>query len=139
MRDWISPSGSLEVRSDPSGDGQFGAKRGTRKHNGVDLVVWPGQYVVAPTDCIFERLSNPYASDPRWHGLKLIANPYEVFIWYIVPYWFRRREHVRAGEQIGIAQDIVEKYGFPMTPHIHWGVKEDGVWIDPMGLIRDDP
>lgn len=135
--EWISPSASLEVRSDPAGYGHFGAKRGARTHNGVDLTVWPGQYIVSPTECIFERISNPYKTDSRWHGLKLLAEQYEIFVWYMQPYWFRRGERLRIEERIGVAQDIVEKYGFPMTPHIHFGVKENGIWIDPMPLITD--
>jgi hypothetical protein len=59
----------------------------------------------------------------------------EVFIWYMQPYWFRKRQAIIRGEIIGVAQDIVEKYGIPMNPHIHVGVKRDGEWIDPMPLF----
>jgi hypothetical protein len=43
--------------------------------------------------------------------------------------------HLERGDYIGVAQDISEKYGKPMIPHIHLGVRRNAEWIDPMPLF----
>lgn len=136
---WVSPAGKFEIRSDPAGDGQFWASRGSRRHNGIDLIVDPGQSIFSPEDSTYLRISNPYKEDNQWHGICLWVDAMylEVFIWYIRPYFFHKGQHISRGELIGVAQDIRDKY-YPsgMLPHIHVGVKKDGQWIDPTHLFH---
>lgn len=129
---WTSPTNALEIRSDPAGDGRFHAPRGDRLHNGLDLLCTPKQPILCPIACHFVRISNPYASDNRWHGVLLQIGHTEIFLWYLRPYYFRTWEELAEGEVLGMAQDISLKYGGGMLPHIHIGVKESGTWIDPM-------
>ena len=57
---------SLQIRSDSYGDGHFGASRdgGARDHEGIDLVVVPGEVVYSPMDAVVvNRSVYPYSSD----------------------------------------------------------------------------
>ena len=54
----ISPTG-LGIRNDIEGSGEYGARRGSRKHAGIDYVCKDGQNIFAPFDMkidIFEEL-----------------------------------------------------------------------------------
>lgn len=134
-QNWTSPTNALEIRSDAAGSGHFHAPRGGRLHEGVDLVCTPGQSILCPIDCSYVRISNPYKDDNRWHGLLLNRESFLIYVWYIRPYYFKIGETIHEGETLGVAQDIAVKYGPPMTPHVHLGIKRDGVWIDPLTML----
>ena len=127
----ISPTGSLEIRSDSEGDGHFLAKRGHRLHHGVDLKVFPGQPIVAPVPCLIVREAYPYAGDTKWRGVELRASGMVIHIYYMVVDEILLGTEVLQGEQIGIAQNISQKYSSAMTPHIHLEIKA----INPINLI----
>lgn len=141
MKIWIAPTHPLpEVRgADAFGKGHFGASRKSRVHNGIDLVVIPGQDIFCPTDSTFVRYSYPYVEDTKYRGLWTITEDdgdvYESVVWYIVPMYFKLHEDIMCGERVGIAQNIALKYGAGMIPHVHWGVKRNGKWMDPMELL----
>jgi hypothetical protein len=120
--------GLLIVRSDSWGDGNFGSPRGqtsdgaTKPHDGLDLTVEPGEPIFSMIDGVVEKIDHPYASDLNWTGIQIGNGEIRTEIWYMVP--TVQQGFVERGEQIGVAQDISQKYGFHeergfMTPHIH--------------------
>jgi murein DD-endopeptidase MepM/ murein hydrolase activator NlpD len=114
------------VRSDEWGNGQFGARRGTKKHDGVDLVVTPGQPIYSMISGIVEKYEQCYLYESRWRGVQIANTQLRVELWYMDPRnTVAVDEFVNAGQMIGVAQDISERYPrskkvpFDMIPHLH--------------------
>lgn len=127
----INPTGG-KIRCDTEGQGYYGAPRGNRKHKGVDFECVPGQPVFSPIDGKVIRQAYPYSSDRKYNGL-LIENPsISIKIFYIAPFKVKIGHNVKAGDKIGIAQDISEKYSDKMKPHIHLQIDS----VDPMIFIN---
>ena len=121
------------IRSDSGGDGHFGASRGDRKHNGLDFLCEPGQVIRAAISGKLTR-SRPYYNDVEYVGCGIWGKGYMVKMWYFVPYEDLIHDQVKAGQEIGIAQDISKKYGGGMLPHIHLGL-----WsLEPTTLLNPE-
>jgi murein DD-endopeptidase MepM/ murein hydrolase activator NlpD len=130
----------FELRDcDAKGCGHFHASRGDRLHFGIDVKVKKGQYVYSPINGYFNRVSVPYASDLKYKGVEIIGTGIhkglKVKMWYCkhaVPL----QTKLEAGSIIAIAQDISEKYGSSMTPHVHFQMYKNGVIVDPTNYIK---
>lgn len=112
----------IKIRMDPSGSGRFGSSRGggSRLHNGVDLEVIKGQPVYAPFAGTITKQAYPYENDRKYTGLHLTRKDgLKMKVFYMLPKPGIIGKAVNAGDEIGRAQDISEKYGAPMKPHIH--------------------
>lgn len=148
MKFWVNPTGS-GLRSDPSGDGAFGAKRGDRVHLGVDFLAVAGQGVVSPVDAQYRRfVQRVYATDATYTGMELETKEFMLTFFYISPS-INHMEFVKAGDLIGIAQDITAKWGEPMLNHVHMqlalkpygAIVKGGLWntqliyINPLNFI----
>ena len=144
-----SPTSEPQIRVDSHGDGHFLSSRGERFHRGLDLVVVPDEAIVSPIKGKVVRMAFPYARDPKWKGLFIKGEHYWVKIFYIRPFDFIVQTKVKAGEIIGVTQDIRNKYDSGMLPHIHLAVMippnesllHDGmlmrneIYIDPEPLV----
>jgi murein DD-endopeptidase MepM/ murein hydrolase activator NlpD len=124
----ISPTGNWNVRNDGAGQGSFGAPRGNRQHNGVDLLCAPGQVILSPISGQIVREAYPYAGDLKWSGCLIVGDRMEVKMFYMRLYHHLRKhfpESVYAGQPIGTAQDITNRYPDEedMLPHIHLELK----------------
>jgi hypothetical protein len=116
----ISPTGSHEVRgTDKHGSGAFGSNRGARIHTGSDMVVIPGQEIFAPHDCIVRRSLLVYTDSQKWKGLELVGKEHITRLMYVIPKPGIIGQEVKAGDVIGYAQKISERYE-EITEHIHW-------------------
>lgn len=119
-RMWARILAEQRIRSDASGDGNFGASRGDRLHVGVDLLAEPGEPVRSPIDGRYIRRGYPYRGDDRYFMAVLHGEGLEVRIMYVEPLAsLQPGDPVRRGEIIGKAQNVAAKYGAPMRPHIH--------------------
>ena len=129
MKFWVNPTGK-GVRSDGAGDGYFGAKRGERTHLGTDFLSDRGQGVVAPVDSQYRRLvKRVYANDANYQGMEFETQEFMITLFYVSAS-INHMEFVKAGQLIGMAQDINRKHGDPMLNHIHLQVA-----IKPYGAI----
>lgn len=129
----ISPTG-FGIRSDPAGDGHYGAPRGGRTHEGLDFICKPGQEVIAPFTGYIDRIAYPYGDDLRWSGCVFTNEHLTVMMFYMKPDRKAIREEItiEEGSRIGIAQDITKKYpNRGMLPHIHLQIES----IDPETLL----
>jgi len=76
-------------KSDKWGKGDFGAPRGTRKHNGIDIVTQLGTPILSPVEGKVIRVAYPYASDMSFTGLLIqgtgIHQGIEIKIFYLKP------------------------------------------------------
>ena len=121
------------IRSDIGGDGHFGASRGNRTHQGLDFLCEPGQVIRAAISGKLTR-SRPYMDDAFYVGCGIWGKKYMVKMWYFTPYEDLIHDEVKAGQEIGIAQDISKKYGGGMLPHIHLGL-----WsLEPTTLLNPE-
>lgn len=124
---------------DAYGCGDFGASRGNRTHQGVDLVSPVGDRVNAPCDGTIVRHSRPYANDNRYDGVLLRCQTgHDVYIWYI-DVTAGVSANVRAGDQLGTTQALSLRYpprrGGAITNHIHLQVRDGGNIVDPTNLL----
>ena len=107
---FILPIKDAVMRSDPAGHGFFKARRGSRIHKGVDLVCEPGELVVAPFDGKVTKIGYPYADDLSYRYVEITSKSRLVCrVFYVEP-TVELGQEVRAGDQIGFAQDVAARY-----------------------------
>lgn len=124
----------IKIRMDAAGSGRFGSSRGggSRLHNGVDLEVVKGQPIYAPLSGTITKQAYPYADDRKFTGLHLTTKEgIKVKMFYMKPLAGLIGKAVTAGQLVGNAQDISEKYGAPMKPHIHVEVWNGTTLMNP--------
>jgi hypothetical protein len=129
----------LELRNDPAGKGNYGARRGDRTHVGIDYCCTPGAVVLTPVGGIVTRLGYPYADDLSWRYVEITSGPDKLRhrFFYVEPgETIDVGTHVGRKTPIGKAQDISERYpDQEMLAHIHYEVKtQAGTHLDPGDL-----
>jgi murein DD-endopeptidase MepM/ murein hydrolase activator NlpD len=129
---------------DAYGSGAFGASRdgGSRAHRGIDLVATPGEPVRAPISGVITRIGAAYAGQERLTYVEIV-NPdthYTARLLYVGP-TVEAGAAVAAGDVVGSAQDLAQRYPHGITNHVH--VEFDGrrgARLDPAvvlaGLIK---
>jgi len=127
-------------KSDKWGEGHYGASRGSRKHNGIDIVTQLGRDVLSPIEGKVIRISYPYASDLSYTGLLIEGSGahkgIEVKIFYMNPLANIVGKAVKPAQKIGTAQNLLPKYP-GITNHIHIEIKQNGLQKDPKFLIKN--
>ena len=134
----FNPTGG-KLRKDKWGDGSFGASRGDRLHEGVDILGKPGSYVCAPQSGMVVRTGMPYANDNGpWNCYLLIReeNGVEWRLFYVVPLLGIVGTTVRKGQVVATLADVGAKYGTHavkkrMKPHLHVEKWVNDVRVDP--------
>jgi len=139
---WKNPTGGKVRGCDTEyGCGNYGASRGSRKHDGSDYESVPGQEIVSPVNGEIIRGSNPYKNDPSYNGVFIrSAEGKSVWVWYLSPDKGIIGSKVQEGDRIGTAQDLTTKYpaknGNPaITNHIHVRIKDGKTSLNPENLI----
>lgn len=127
VADFANPTQHHVRGFDAFGSGDFLARRdaGARKHHGVDYVAAVGQPVHAPISGEVSRLGYAYGGKS---GLRLveIANgetKYTARVLYVDPS-VEVGDVVVAGEEIGRAQDLGERYP-GITNHVHVELRDE--------------
>ena len=118
-------------KCDAGGCGYYGAPRKDHKHMGVDIVCTPNTTVISPVDGYITRQFLPYANDPDYNGIEIETVNNKIKIMYMLPYFEKIDTTVKAGEPIGVAQDISKKYTSAVTPHLHVELWNNGSVVDP--------
>lgn len=126
---------SPQLRSDTQGAGHYGAPRGNRQHQGVDVKVTEGEPVYAPMDGVITRVAYPYVGDYVYQGLVLEGSgPFDglqIKMFYVQPIKTLIGQAVERGQIIGYAQSISKKYSPEMTDHVHAELRVEGQLTDP--------
>ena len=123
----ITSCTGMGIRNDSKGLGHYGAKRGRRKHYGEDHEGVPGQDVFCPIHSgKLVRKSCP-SNDPNFSGVLIEGKHISVKMFYVDPWMHLMGKKVKRGDIIGILQDVRDKYGKKMKPHVHLRVNS----IDP--------
>ena len=137
------------IRSDAEGDGSYGAKRGSRKHNGIDLKCRPGSTVLSPVTGTVTKLGYPYLNGRggfndgegayRYVQVSTDRGTPDVKnhrMFYVEPS-VKLGDRVRAGQIIGSAQDVPRRYdeldddgsvlnASVMQTHVHYEIMSKG-------------
>lgn len=122
-------------KCDPFGCGHFGATRGNRKHNGVDVLFAEGEAVKSPIRGVVTRYAYPYASDPSYKGIEIQNEKYTVKMFYLIS-TVAVGTKINASDIIGKAQNIAQKYGKGMNNHVHLEVRDNkGNLLNPEKLF----
>lgn len=135
-KSFSAPTKSNKIRQcDPFGCGTFLASRGTRKHEGEDYAIAPGENVHSPISGTVTRIAYPYASDLSYKGIEIKNEEMTVKIFYMLA-TVAIGKTVKAGDVIGMAQNISAKYGTSMVNHIHVEIRNKaGKLIQPSTLF----
>lgn len=108
------------IRSDRMGSGHYGAPRGKRVHNGIDLVADPLDVITSPVNGRVVKFPTVYRDTPEFRGIDIEGEGYIFRIFYALPVaGLRIGSEVRRGQPIGVAQDIAAHHGGGMVNHIH--------------------
>lgn len=103
-----------------------------RTHDGIDIACEKGSDILAAADGVVEEIKK----DPLWGNVIVLRHPDSKLSYYcgvseIIP--------VKVGENVTIKQVIGTLESVPCEisedPHLHFAVKEDGVWINPLLLV----
>lgn len=117
----ISPVNHMNIRIDGKGSGLFGAPRGWRLHQGIDLEADVGSDIFAPEDGKLIRVMLPYGKNDFMRGLILKAREIIHKLTYVeILSTDLIGKRVKEGDKLGILQDIRLKYGRDVKPHLHW-------------------
>lgn len=131
-----SPLEELILRgNDPTGHGYYGARRGTRKHKGLDLVSVPNELVTSLIDGVITKIGYPYNGNLTFRYVDVTNDIYRVRIMYIFPSGISVGDRIFAGQEIGKAQDIAGYWNPRMLNHIHVEVYKNGLLTDPEPLL----
>jgi hypothetical protein len=126
---WVKPVDG-GYRDDPAGSGFFGASRGKRTHLGQDYLADAGAGVVAPADGQYRRKIQVYSKTAEFKGMEFEANFGMLYSLYYVDPSINHMNFVKAGELIGLAQNIADYHGPPMENHVHLQI-----WFKPLVLL----
>jgi len=99
-------------------------------HYGLDLAAARGTTIRAAQDGVVVLVRDCYYSGNTVvvsHGAGLFTS-----------YLHQARTLVKVGQRVAQGQPLglVGSTGRSTGPHLHWGVKVDGLWVDPEGLLR---
>lgn len=121
-------------KCDGHGCGHFGASRGGRTHNGIDLACQPKTLVYSPIAGVVSRVGYPYSDDLSYRYVEISDGHYSFRVFYVSPL-VEVGQSVSKSSIIGEAQDLKPRYQ-GITPHLHLEIKNsDGEFIDPTPTI----
>ena len=142
-----SPVGLLVRGPDKfaSQGGAYHAARSTdgrsRQHEGIDLLTYPGQPILAPETCVPQRIADPYPDkkDAVLTGLLVrLMDGIEVKFLYMAPAERIMGRVCPAGTILGHAQSLQHLYP-GIQDHVHCEVWVHGERVDPTPYFFDSP
>jgi murein DD-endopeptidase MepM/ murein hydrolase activator NlpD len=123
----------MTLRNDEKGLGHYGASRdsGLRSHAGIDVLVQPGQLVLAPFAGTVSRAITAYWWSNKWKGVEIISTDKTLKAKILYCITTAVGKTVEAGQAIATAQAISQQYGQPMKDHLHIELYHNNQRTDP--------
>ena len=130
---------SPQLRSGRQGDGRFGARRGSRTHNGIDYVTQPGDRICSPVAGVITKHGYPYRDDLSYRYVEITDLRYyrhRLFYTSLAPD-IALHDIVTSNQIVATAQDITKRYPAKdpkdaMINHVHYEIKRpDGTYMNP--------
>jgi len=132
-----------ERGADPTGHGDYGKSRGSKKHRGFDLLADPGDVVYSPINGVVSKIGYCYSFALQFRYIEIVNDEYRWRLMYASPTvntFVGAR--VAAGEAVGAVQDIAGYWNkgksskqAKMLNHLHAEVKKNGLLTDPEPLL----
>lgn len=135
-----SPTRFFELRKqDATGNGWYGAKRGNRLHQGVDVITLPDEEIFACMSGKVTKLGYPYKSSTKMRYIEIQAkvgnHHYKVWQMYVGPE-VKVGDIVEANQFIGKAQNVAGYHNSnTMKNHVHIQLWKNGLLTDPEPLF----
>lgn len=123
---------------DSWGSGAFGARRGIRMHNGIDIVSVPGDEFSSFVCGVVTRVGYPYQDDLSFRYVEVYDEVRKLYWRY-----FYINPAVKFGDRVSLVSSLgtVQKLGdrYPkITEHVHLEIKDlDGNFVDPVPLLEE--
>ena len=122
-------------KNDAWGSGAYGAPRGNRTHNGIDFETVAGMMILSDIVGVVTKLGYPYADALEYRYVQVTdKDGYDVRYFYVDPI-VRVGDEVNDDTIIGVAQDLHVKFDENMTQHVHFEVKKEGQYQDPLEYL----
>lgn len=125
--------------NDPTGHGYYGAKRGTRKHKGLDIVTVPGEDIISPISGHFRKLGQVYSNPAKFKYIEIVNDVYRIRLMYVTfgnNVRFKTNDRIAKGQVLGKAQAIASHWGGGMANHVHVEVYKNGLLTDPEPILN---
>ena len=136
MTKFYSVLDEMKLRgNDPTGHGYYGAKRGSRKHKGLDILSKPSDAVYTPIEGKVTKIGQVYSQTAIYKYVEISNKTYRIRLMYCFPL-VSVGEEVAACDVIGQTQDIASFWGGDMSNHIHIEVYKNGLLTDPEPLFE---
>ena len=121
-------------KCDAQGCGHFGASRGDRQHNGVDLACMAGTLAGSPADGMVSKIGYPYADDLSFRYVEIESHGYAFRVFYVDPL-VSEGQQVKRGDILGSCQSLMQRYP-GITDHLHFEIKDEhGDYVDPTPVL----
>ena len=124
--------------SDKQGAGHFGAPRGNRTHNGIDLACYPDSIICSLRPGIVTKIGYPYsATDPKKGHMRYVQitdDQDNDLRYFYVRSLVKKDDVIEIRQPIGHSQQLSKIYP-GITDHIHFEVKRHGKIIDPTNIL----
>ena len=116
---------------DPHGSGHWGAKRGSRKHKGIDYAAPVGGVLLSPVAGTVTKFGHPYADDLSYEYVEITdAGNTKHRFFYVEPL-VQLNATVDVLEEIGLVQDLTTRYE-KITNHVHYEIKRGNTHVKPI-------
>lgn len=105
-----------------------------RTHDGIDIRAEKGTPVRAAADGVVSKVYD----DPMWGTVVEITHDggrTSITSGLDPAVAVRQGDSIRAGDTLGVVGDLLAEIS--MDSHIHFGMKENGSWIDPMSAMEE--
>lgn len=103
-----------------------------RTHNGIDIRAEAGEAVRAASDGTVTAVRN----DPMWGNVVEVTNGEYVMTYagLSADILVKMDQSIRAGEQLGSIGEVPCELS--MEPHLHFDVRSNGEYVDPVSLAK---
>ncbi|WP_271782396.1 M23/M56 family metallopeptidase [Aquimarina algiphila] len=125
-------NGSINDISSKYGSNSRRPKISKKKiHRGIDIRAEEGTPVIATADGIISKAS----MEGDWGNLIVISHSggYETWYAHLKSFNSKETQHIKKGEIIG----YVGNTGLSTGPHLHYEVKLNGNWLNPIDYIKN--
>jgi len=123
-------------KCDKFGCGHHLASRGTRAHNGVDIIAKPNDIVLCIKDGEVTKLGYCYRDDLSYRYVQVTDSDGTKLRYFYVTPSVRKGDKIKKYTAIGRAQDLEKRYE-GITPHVHFEVMRDQEYLNPMIYLID--
>ena len=121
-------------KCDSKGCGSFGASRGSRKHEGIDLVLDSGDKFLSPVDGKVTKIGFPYADDLNFRYVQVTDKDDKKHRFFYLSPSVVMFQKVKVSTILGYGQTLKTRY-HGITDHVHYEVKINGSKVNPTEFI----